>query len=58
MKLHGTATSHSMLDLQSCGSDAEKICTVLKIGGEAEVTQTTDALCMDVFGVVSSEPHI
>jgi hypothetical protein len=30
--------------------------TVLKIGGEAEVTQTTDAFCPDVFGIVSTNP--
>ena len=58
MKLHGTATSAQYADLAELyASDAEyQPGTVLKIGGEAEVTQTTDALCMDVFGVVSSEP--
>lgn len=58
MKLHGTATSAQYADLAELyASDAEYAPgTVLKIGGEAEVTQTTDALCMDVFGVVSSEP--
>lgn len=58
MKLHGTATSAQYADLAELyASDTEYTPgTVLKIGGEAEVTQTTDALCMDVFGVVSSQP--
>ena len=30
--------------------------TVVKIGGDAEVTQTTDHNDLDVFGVVSSQP--
>lgn len=58
MKLHGTATSAQYADLAELyQSDQEyEAGTVLKIGGEAEVTQTTDALCMEVFGVVSSNP--
>jgi len=58
MLLHGTATSAQYADLAELyQSDQEyEAGTVLKIGGEAEVTQTTDALCMEVFGVVSSNP--
>ena len=58
MKLHGTATSAQYADLAELYASDEEYQpgTVLKIGGEAEVTQTTDALCMDVFGVVSSDP--
>lgn len=58
MKMHGIATQAQYADLAELyASDAEYTPgTVLKIGGEAEVTQTTEALCMEVFGVVSSNP--
>jgi len=57
-KFHGTATSAQYADLaEYYSSDAEyEPGTVLKIGGEAEVTQTTTAFCPDVFGVVSTDP--
>lgn len=57
-KFHGTATSAQYADLaEMYVADAEYAPgTVLKIGGEAEVTQTTEALCTQVFGIVSSEP--
>lgn len=55
---HGTATSAQYADLaEMYTSDAEYIPgTVIKIGGEAEVTQTTDAFCSEVFGIVSTDP--
>ena len=58
MKMHGIATQAQYADLAELyASDAEYTPgTVLKIGGEAEVTQTSEALCMEVFGVVSSNP--
>lgn len=57
-KFHGTATSAQYADLaEYYSSDAEyEPGTVLKIGGEAEVTQTTTAFCPEVFGVVSTDP--
>lgn len=57
-KFHGTASSAQYADLaEMYVADAEYAPgTVLKIGGEAEVTQTTEALCTQVFGIVSSEP--
>jgi hypothetical protein len=57
-KFHGTATSAQYADLaEYYSSDTEyEPGTVLKIGGEAEVTQTTTAFCPDVFGVVSTDP--
>lgn len=58
MLFQGTATSAQYADLaEYYSSDAEyEPGTVLKIGGEAEVTQTTTAFCPDVFGVVSTDP--
>lgn len=57
-KFHGTATSAEYADLaEMYSSDADyEPGTVVKIGGEAEVTQTTGAFCTDVFGVVSTNP--
>lgn len=58
MKMHGTATTAEYADLAELyTSDAEYDAgTVLKIGGEAEVTQTTIEYCPEVFGIVSSNP--
>lgn len=57
-KFHGTATTAMYADLaEYYTSDAEyEPGTVVKIGGEAEVTQTTTAFCGDVFGIVSTDP--
>ena len=57
-KFHGTATTAQYADLAELyKSDAEYTPgTVVKIGGEAEVTQTTDLFCTDVFGIVSTDP--
>lgn len=58
LMFHGTATSAQYADLAemySSDSDYEPG-TVVKIGGEAEVTQTTQAFCPDVFGIVSTDP--
>ena len=54
----GTATSAQYADLAEIYSaDAEyEAGTVVKIGGEAEVTQTESHADVDVFGVVSSNP--
>lgn len=58
MKFHGTATTAEYADLaEMYASDADyEPGTLLKIGGEAEVTQTTDAFCPEVFGIVSTNP--
>lgn len=58
MKFHGTATSAEYADLaEMYTSDAAyEPGTVVKIGGEAEVTQTTEAFDPEVFGVVSTDP--
>lgn len=58
LMFHGTATSAQYADLAELyTADAEyEPGTVLKIGGEAEVTQTTDAFCPEVFGIVSTNP--
>lgn len=58
MKFHGTATSAEYADLaEMYASDfAYEPGTVVKLGGEAEVTQTTTAFCTEVFGVVSTNP--
>ena len=58
MKMHGTATTAEYADLAELyTSDAEyEAGTVVKIGGEAEVTQTTIEYCPEVFGIVSSNP--
>lgn len=57
-KFHGTATSAQYADLaEMYSSDAEyEPGTVVKIGGEAEVTQTTTAFDPGVFGIVSTDP--
>ena len=57
-KFVGTATQAEYADLaEMYTSDAEYAPgTVVKIGGEAEVTQTTEAFCPDVFGIVSTNP--
>jgi hypothetical protein len=58
MFFHGTAVKALYADLAEMYlSDAEyEVGTVLKIGGEAEVTQTTNLFDPEVFGVVSSDP--
>lgn len=58
MFFHGTAVKALYADLAEMYlSDAEyEAGTVLKIGGEAEVTQTTNLFDPEVFGVVSSDP--
>lgn len=57
-KFHGTATSAQYADLaEMYASDREyEPGTVVKIGGEAEITQTTEALCTQVFGIISTNP--
>jgi len=57
-KLHGVATQAQYADLaENYSSDADyEPGTVVKIGGEAEVTQTTEAFCPEVFGIVSTNP--
>ena len=54
----GTATSAQYADLAEIySSDSEyEAGTVVKLGGEAEVTQTESHADVDVFGVVSSNP--
>jgi len=57
-KFHGRATSADYADLaEMYSSDADyEPGTVVKIGGEAEVTQTTEKRDEEVFGIVSTEP--
>lgn len=57
-KFHGTATTAQYADLAELyESDAEyEPGTVVKIGGEKEVTQTTTAFDPGVFGIVSTDP--
>ena len=57
-KLHGIATQAEYADLAELySSDSEyEPGTVLMIGGEAEVTQTTEAFSPEVFGIVSTNP--
>ena len=57
-KFHGTATTAQYADLAELYvSDASyEPGTVVKIGGEAEVTQTTELFCANVFGIVSTDP--
>jgi len=57
-KFHGVATTAQYADLaEMYVADAQyEPGTVLKIGGEAEVTQTTSAFCPSVFGIVSTNP--
>lgn len=58
MKFHGTATTAEYADLAELySSDKEyEAGTVVKIGGEAEVTETTYIRDEDVFGVISTDP--
>ena len=55
---HGTATKALYADLAELYSSDQEYDpgTVLMIGGEAEVTQTTEAFSPEVFGIVSSNP--
>lgn len=57
-KFRGTATSAEYADLaERYAADAEyEAGTVVRIGGDAEVTQTTFDVDADVFGVVSTAP--
>lgn len=57
-KLHGTATTAQYADLAEMYTADQyyEAGTVMKIGGEAEVTQTTDLFCDAVFGIVSTDP--
>lgn len=57
-KFHGTATTAQYADLAELYvADAEyEPGTVVKIGGEAEVTQTVTAFDPGVFGIVSTAP--
>jgi hypothetical protein len=58
LKMHGTATTAEYADLAELYTSdvAYESGTVVKIGGEAEVTQTTIEHCPEVFGIVSSNP--
>ena len=57
-KFRGLATSAEYADLaERYEADAEyEAGTVVKIGGEKEITQTTEELDHDVFGIVSTSP--
>jgi hypothetical protein len=57
-KFVGIATSAEYADLaEMYSSDADyEPGTIVKIGGEAEVTQTTEAFDPEVFGIVSTNP--
>jgi len=57
-KFVGTATSAEYADLAEMYTTdaAYEPGTVVKIGGEAEVTQTTEAFDPEVFGIVSTDP--
>lgn len=56
--VHALATSAQYADLAEIYSaDAEyEPGTVVRIGGEAEITQTTDHADTEVFGVISTQP--
>lgn len=56
--LHGTATTALYADLAEMykSDSAYEPGTVVKIGGEYEVTETTGANCCEVFGIVSTDP--
>lgn len=58
LKMHGTATSAEYADLAELYTSDEEYepGTVVKIGGEHEVTQTTIEYCPEVFGIVSTNP--
>ena len=57
-KFRGTATSAEYADLaERYEADAEYSAgTVVKIGGDKEITQTTQQMDTDVFGIVSTSP--
>ena len=56
--MHGTATTALYADLAELYTSdvAYEPGTVVKIGGESEVTQTTIEHCPEVFGIVSTHP--
>ena len=58
MQMHGTATTALYADLAELytSDEAYEPGTVVKIGGEHEVTQTTTEHCPEVFGIVSTNP--
>lgn len=58
MKMHGTATTAEYADLAELytSDEAYEPGTVVKIGGEHEVTQTSIEHCPEVFGIVSTNP--
>ena len=58
LMFHGTATSAQYADLAELYVSDEIYSpgTLVKLGGEFEVTQTTGELCADIFGVVSENP--
>lgn len=58
LKMHGTATTAEYADLAELytSDEAYEPGTVVKIGGEYEVTQTTIEHCPEVFGIVSTNP--
>ncbi len=57
-KFRGTATSSEYADLaERYEADAEyEAGTVVKLGGDKEITQTTQQMDTDVFGIVSISP--
>jgi len=57
-KFRGTATSAEYADLaERYEADAEyEAGTVVKLGGDKEITQTTEQLDHNVFGIVSASP--
>jgi hypothetical protein len=58
VNFNGVATSAKyadMAEIYSADADYEAG-TVVKIGGEAEITQTTEHADADVFGVISTNP--
>jgi hypothetical protein len=58
LRMHGTATTALYADLAELytSDEAYEPGTVVKIGGESEVTQTTIEHCPEVFGIVSTNP--
>ena len=58
LQMHGTATTALYADLAELytSDEAYEPGTVVKIGGEHEVTQTTIEHCPEVFGIVSTNP--
>lgn len=59
-KFRGTATSSEYADLaERYEADAEyEAGTVVKIGGDKEITQTTEQLDHNVFGIISTAPGV